>query len=46
MTGDEGRHVCEALLPQAEREPRCQPGGVMEREGQRNLGLCGRAMVI
>jgi hypothetical protein len=46
MTGDEGREVFEAILPQEESERLCQQLGVMERQRQLNLGMFVRAMVI
>lgn len=46
MTGDEGREVFEAIVPQEEMDRLCQPCGVSERQRQRNLGMFGRAMVI
>ena len=46
MTGDEGREVCEAMLPQAEIDRLCQEFGVVQRQRQRNLGMLGRAMVM
>jgi hypothetical protein len=46
MTGDEVRQVFEAMLPQAERNRRCQPCGVIARQRTRHLGMLGRAMVM
>ena len=46
MTGDEVRHVCEALLPQAEIERLCAQFEVIERQRQLPLGRLVRAMVI
>jgi len=46
MTGDEGREVFAAIWPQAASDRRCPPCGVIERQRQRHLGRCVRAMVI
>jgi putative transposase len=46
MTGDEVRHVFEAMLPQEEIERLCQQLGVIERQRKLNLGMFVRAMVI
>jgi hypothetical protein len=46
MTGDEGRQVFEAMLPQEEINRLCQACGVVQRERKRNLGMFVRAMVI
>jgi hypothetical protein len=45
MTGDEGQHVFEAILPQAAIERLGQQCGVMARQRTLNLGMCVRAMV-
>ena len=41
MTGDEGRQVFEAMLPQEEIDRLCQEFGVIERPRQLNLGMWG-----
>ncbi len=46
MTGDEVRHVFEAMLPQEEIDRLCQQVGVIERQRKLNLGMLVRAMVI
>ncbi|HEX9869546.1 MAG TPA: IS4 family transposase [Candidatus Tectomicrobia bacterium] len=46
MTGDEGRQVFEAMLPQEAIDRLCKAFGVIERQRQRNLGMFVRAMVI
>ena len=46
MTGDEGRHVCEAMVPQGEIDGLCAQFGVIERQRQLQLGRFGRALVI
>jgi hypothetical protein len=46
MTGDEVRHVFEAMLPQEEIDRLCQQLGVIERQRKLNLGMFVRAMVI
>lgn len=46
MTGEDGRHVCEAMLPHEAITGRCVPGGVIARQRQRNLGRLVRAMSI
>ena len=46
MTGDEGRQVFEAMLPQDEMDRLCQPCGVIERQRQLDLGMLVRAMVM
>jgi putative transposase len=46
MTGDEVRHVFEAMLPQEEIDRLCQEFGVIERRRKLNLGMFVRAMVI
>jgi hypothetical protein len=46
MTGDEGRQVCEATLPQEALDHLCARFGVIERQRTRNLGMFVRAMVI
>jgi hypothetical protein len=46
MTGDEGREVFAAIWPQAASDRRCPQCGVIERQRQRHLGRCVRAMVI
>ena len=46
MTGEEVRHVFEAMLPQEEIDRLCQPVGVIERQRTWNLGMLVRAMVI
>jgi hypothetical protein len=38
MTGDAGRQVCEAMVPQEEIDRLCQEFGVIERQRKRNLG--------
>ena len=46
MTGDEGRQVFEAMLPQEEIDRLCEQFGVIERQRKLNLGMFVRAMVI
>jgi hypothetical protein len=46
MTGDEVRHVFEAMLPQEEIDRLGQEFGVIERRRKLNLGMFVRAMVI
>ena len=46
MTGDEVRHVFEAMLPQGEIDCLCAPFGVIERQRKLKLGMFVRAMVI
>jgi hypothetical protein len=46
MTGDEVRHIFEAMLPQEEIDRLCQQVGVIERQRQLNLGMLVRARVI
>jgi hypothetical protein len=46
MTGEDGRHVCEAILPPEAIDRFCREGGVIERQRQRPLGMLGRALVI
>lgn len=46
MTGDAGRPVFEAMLPQDEIDRLCQQCGVIERQRKRDLGMLVRAMVI
>jgi len=46
MTGDDGRQVFEAMLPQDEMDRLCATFGVIERERKRNLSMFVRAMVI
>lgn len=46
MTGDEGRQVFAATLPQEEIDRLCEQFGVMARQRERNLGMFVRAMVI
>ena len=46
MTGDEVRHVCEAMWPQGEIDGLGAPFGVIERQRQLKRGMLVRAMVI
>jgi hypothetical protein len=46
MTGDEGRQVFEAMLPQEEIARLCQRFGVMARQRKLNRGMVVRAMVL
>jgi len=46
MTGDEVRHVCEAMVPREDIDRRCQPCGVIERPRPLHLGMLVRARVI
>jgi hypothetical protein len=46
MTGEDGRHVFEAMWPRDESDRLCRPCGVIERQRQRDLGMLVRAMVI
>jgi putative transposase len=46
MTGEDVRHVFEAILPQEDIEHLCQQCGVIERQRKLNLGMLVRAMVI
>jgi hypothetical protein len=46
MTGDEVRHVVEAMVPQGELDCRCAPCGVIERQRQLKLGMFVRARVL
>ena len=46
MSGDEVRHVLEAMLPQEEMDRLCQPCGVIERQRKLHLSVLVRAMVI
>jgi hypothetical protein len=46
MTGDEVRPVFEAMWPQEAIDRLGKEFGVIERQRQRNLGMCVRAMVI
>jgi putative transposase len=46
MTGEDVRHVFEALLPREEIDRLCMPCGVIERQRQLDLGMLVRAMGI
>jgi hypothetical protein len=46
MTGDEVRHVVEAMVPQGEIDGLCAPCGGIERQRQLPLGMFVRAMVL
>ena len=46
MTGDEGRQVFEAMLPQEEIDRLGRECGVVQRARTRNWGMCVRARVI
>jgi hypothetical protein len=46
MSGDEVRHVFEAMLPQAEIDRLCAQFGVIERQRKLQLGRLVRAMVM
>jgi hypothetical protein len=46
MTGEDVRHVFEAMLPRDEIDRLCMPCGVIERPGQLDLGMLVRAIVI
>lgn len=46
MTGDEVRHVGEAMLPQEAIDRLCPPFGVLERQRQLHRGMLVRAMVL
>jgi len=46
MTGEDVRHVFEAMWPPDEIERLCTPCGVIERPRQLDLGMLVRAMVI
>jgi hypothetical protein len=46
MTGEDGRHVFEALLPRDEIDRLCMQCGVLERQRKLDLGLLVRAMVL
>jgi hypothetical protein len=46
MTGDEVRHVFEAMWPQEEIDRLCQQLGVIERQRKLHLGMFVRAMVL
>jgi hypothetical protein len=46
MTGDEGRQVVEAMLPQEELDRLCAAVGAIERPRQLHRGMCVRAMVL
>src|SRR6266850_6332513 len=46
MTGEDVRHVFEAMLPRHEIDRLCVPCGVIERQRTLHLGMLVRAMVI
>jgi putative transposase len=46
MTGEDVRHVFEALLPREEIDRLCMQCGVIERQRKLDLGMLVRAMVI
>ena len=46
MTGEDVRHVFEAILPRAEIDRLCMQCGVIERQRKLDLGMLVRAMVI
>jgi putative transposase len=46
MTGEDVRHVFEAMLPRDEIDRLCMQCGVIERQRQLDLGMLVRAMVI
>jgi hypothetical protein len=46
MTGEDVRHVFEAMLPRDEIDRLCMPWGVIERQRQLDLGMLVRAIVI
>jgi hypothetical protein len=46
MTGEDVRHVFEAMLPRDEIDRLCMQCGVIERQRKRDLGMLVRAMVI
>ena len=46
MTGDEVRHVLEAMVPQGEIDCLCAPFGVIERQRKLKLGMFVRALVL
>jgi putative transposase len=46
MTGEDVRHVFEAMLPRDEIDRLCMQCGVIERQRKLDLGMLVRAMVI